>query len=145
MIELHTPIRFIVVSLLLAQSSLTAAHPMPTSGQLVEQTMPWEQAAPSGLLPALKVDVCAHCELSREAVSEIEKGYVIAALAAGYQINILETTEVRIVETGVLENGMPFAKGETEGMWFRAGGLVQGESMGSVAGRLTFMILSGNR
>lgn len=143
MIKLQTVIQCIVVTLLLVQPSLSAARPMQAGIQKL--AMPWEQAAPIELLPALKIEVCASCYLSHKEISEIEKGYVVAALAAGYRIDILETTEVRIVETGVLENGMPFARGETEGMWFRAGGPVRGESMGSVAGRLTFVILSGNR
>lgn len=109
-----------------------------------QEHMPWELAAQAKLLPALQIEVCKSCNLSREEISEIEKAYIAAALVAGYRIDILVTTQVHIVETGMLENGLPFARGETAGMWFKVGGPVKGESIGSVAGRLTFVILSGS-
>jgi hypothetical protein len=75
----------------------------------------------------------------------MKRGYAVAAHAAGHRIDILTTTRVRIIETGMLENGTPYAKGETAGMWFKVGSPDPGETLGSVAGRMTFVILSGIR
>lgn len=44
-----------------------------------------------------------------------------------------------------LENGMPYVKGETAGMWFRVGAPGLGETLGSIAGRMIFAILSESR
>ena len=147
MIRLRTATKLFVLTLLLVQSNMAAARPMQAGiqPQLQEQVMPWELAVQAKLLPALQIEVCRSCNLSREEISEIEKGYMAAALVAGYRIDVLATTEVHIVETGMQENGLPFARGETAGMWFRVGGPVKGESLCSVAGRLTFLILSGSR
>ena len=75
----------------------------------------------------------------------MKQGYAMAAHAEGYRINFLATTRVHIVETGMLENGTPYARGETAGMWFRVGNPDPGETLGSVAGRIAFVILSGTR
>ena len=97
------------------------------------------------MLPALHVEVCETCKLSREDISAMKQGYAMAAHVAGYRINFLATTRVHIVETGMLENGTPYARGETAGMWFRVGNPDPGETLGSVAGRIAFVILSGTR
>lgn len=52
---------------------------------------------------------------------------------------------MRIIETGVLANGTAYAKGEIAGMQFRVGDPDPGETLGSVAGRMMFVILSGTR
>ena len=75
----------------------------------------------------------------------MKQGYAMAAHAAGYRINFLDTTRVHIVETSMLENGTPYAQGETAGMWFRVGNPDPGETLGSVAGRIAFVILSRTR
>ena len=104
-----------------------------------------ESPAQTKPLPALDIEVCDACNVSREEVSAMKRGYAVAAHAAGHRIDILTTTRVRIIETGMLENGTPYAKGETAGMWFKVGNPDPGETLGSVAGRMTFVILSGTR
>jgi hypothetical protein len=132
---------------LLALANGAAARPMEAGMQQQpqEQAMRCEPSAQAGPLPALHIEVCDACNLSHEEVSAMKRGYAVAAHAAGHRIDILETTRVRIIETGVLENGTPYAKGETAGMWFRVGNPDSGETLGSAAGRMTFMILSGTR
>lgn len=44
-----------------------------------------------------------------------------------------------------LENGMPYVRGETAGMWFRVGEPGPGETLGSIVGRMLFVILSDSR
>lgn len=144
-----TPIRSVAtvfaLTSLLALANVTAARPLEAGMQQQEQAARCELSAQAGPLPALHIEVCKACKLSREDISAIKQGYAVAAHAAGYRIDILATTRVHIVETGMLENGTPYAKGETEGMWFRVGDPDPGETLGSIAGRMTFKILSGNR
>ncbi len=144
-----TPIRTVATVLaltsLLALANVTAARPLEPGMQQQEQAARCELSAQAGPLPALHIEVCKACKLSREDISAIKQGYAVAAHAAGYRIDILATTRVHIVETGMLENGTPYAKGETEGMWFRVGDPDPGETLGSIAGRMTFKILSGIR
>jgi len=144
-----TPIRTVATVLaltsLLALANVTAARPLEAGMQQQEQAARCELSAQAGPLPALHIEVCKACKLSREDISAIKQGYAVAAHAAGYRIDILATTRVHIVETGMLENGTPYAKGETEGMWFRVGDPDPGETLGSIAGRMTFKILSGIR
>lgn len=96
-------------------------------------------------LPALQIEVCDACSLTREDLSAINKAYAIAAYNAGYRIDALSTMNVKILETGKMANGAPFARGETGGMWFKVGNPRPGESIGAVAGRVTFGILSRSR
>ncbi|MDP2267399.1 MAG: hypothetical protein Q8J70_12685 [Thiobacillus sp.] len=144
-----TPVRIVAAALalssLLALANVAAARPLEAGMQQQEQAARCELSAQAGPLPALHIEVCKACKLSREDISAIKQGYAVAAHAAGYRIDILATTRVHIVETGMLENGTPYAKGETEGMWFRVGDPDPGETLGSIAGRMTFKILSGTR
>ncbi len=142
-----------IVAAVLAMSSLFAwanvvvARPLEVGipHQPPEQAMRCESSAQAGPLPALDIEVCDACNVSREEVSAMKRGYAVAAQVAGYRIDILAKVRVRITETGVLENGTPYAKGETAGMWFKVGNPDPGETLGSVAGRMTFVILSGIR
>lgn len=118
---------------------LEAGMPHPPPGQ----AMRCESPAQAGPLPALDIEVCDACNVSREEVSAMKRGYAVVAQVAGYRIDFLATVRVRITETGMLENGTPYAKGETAGMWFKVGNPDPGETLGSVAGRMTFVILSG--
>ncbi|MBT9590478.1 MAG: hypothetical protein IV089_06155 [Thiobacillus sp.] len=144
-----TPIRTVAavlaLSSLLALANVAAARPMEAGMQQQAQAPRDEPVAQVELLPALRVEVCETCTLSREDISAIKQGYAMAAHAAGYRIDFLATTRVHIVETGMLENGTPYAKGEAAGMWFRVGNPNPGETLGSVAGRIAFVILSGTR
>ena len=54
-------------------------------------------------------------------------------------------TTIGIVETCLLENGRPNARGGAFGMWFWVGNTDSGETLGRVAGRMAFVILSGAR
>ncbi|MCL5061454.1 MAG: hypothetical protein M1449_13975, partial [Candidatus Thermoplasmatota archaeon] len=110
-----------------------------------EPAMRCESSVQAEPLPALYIEVCEDCNLSREEVYAMKRGYAVAAHAAGYRIDILATARVRITETGTLENGTPYAKGEAAGMWFKVGNPDPGETLGSVAGRMTFVILSRAR
>lgn len=144
-----TPIRTVAavlaLSSLLALASVAAARPMEAGMQQQAQAPRDEPVARVESLPALRVEVCETCTLSREDISAIKQGYAMAAHAAGYRIDFLATTQVHIVETGMLENGTPYARGEAAGMWFRVGNPNPGETLGSVAGRIAFVILSGTR
>ena len=137
----------LALSALLALANGAAARPMEAGMQQQpqEQATRCESSAQAGPLPALHIEVCKACNLSHENISAMKQGYAVAAHAAGYRIDILATTRVRIVETGMLENGTPYARGETAGMWFRVGNPDPGETLGSIAGRMTFVILSGAR
>lgn len=144
---IRTVAAVLALSSLLALANVTAARPLEAGiqQQPQEQAARCESSARAGPLPALHVEVCEACKLSREDISAMKQGYAVAAHAAGYRIDILATTRVRIVETGMLENGTPYARGETAGMWFRVGNPDPGETLGSVAGRMTFRILSETR
>ena len=115
------------------------SHPPPG------QAMRCESPLPDGPLPALDIEVCDACAVSREDVSAMKRGYAMAAQLAGYRIDMLAKARVRITETGVLENGAPYAKGEAADMWFKVARPDPGETLGSVAGRMAFVILSGIR
>lgn len=143
----RTLVAVLAVSSLLAGASGAAARPMAAGMQQQpqEQTMRCESPAQAAPLPALHIEVCEACELSREDISAMKQGYAVAAHTAGYRIDILATERVRITETGMLENGIPYVKGEIAGMWFRVGNPDPGETLGSVAGRMAFVILSGTR
>lgn len=146
-----TPIRTVAavlaLSSLLALANVTAARPMEAGmqQQQQEQAARCELPAQAGPLPALHIEQCETCKLDREDLSALKQGYAMAAHAAGYRIDILETAQVRIVETGMLENGTPYVRGEAAGMWFRVGNPDPGETLGSVTGRMAFVILSGVR
>ncbi|KVW91327.1 hypothetical protein [Thiobacillus denitrificans] len=137
----------LAMSALLAWANTAAARPLEAGIRQPppEQAMRCESSAQAGPLPALHIEVCKACNLSHEDISAMKQGYAVAAHAAGYRIDILATTRVHIVETGMLENGTPYARGETAGMWFRVGNPDPGETLGSIAGRMTFVILSGAR
>ena len=135
------------LSSLLALANGAVARPLEAGMQQQPQAQAarCESPAQAGPLPALHIEVCKACNLSREEISAMKQGYAVAAHAAGYRIDFLATTRVHIVETGMLENGTPYARGETAGMWFRVGDPDPGETLGSIAGRMTFVILSGTR
>ena len=137
----------LAMSSLLAWANVAVARPLEAGipHQPPEQAMRCESSTQAGPLPALDIEVCDACNVSREEVSAMKRGYAVAAQVAGYRIDILAKVRVRITETGVLENGTPYAKGETAGMQFRVGDPDPGETLGSVAGRMTFVILSGIR
>lgn len=145
--RLRTTITILATACLLLQTGISSARLMPASllQQQTERAAHLKSVAQTERLPALNIELCEACSLSREDISSINKGYAIAAYAAGYQIDALSTVPVKIVETGTLANGAPYARGETAGMWFRVGDPRPGESLGSIAGHLTFVILSGSR
>lgn len=124
-----------------------AASPTPLSALAAQPD--WrahlKPVRPIDTLPTLQIEVCDACVLTREDLSAIKKAYAIAAYNAGYRIDALSTMHVKILETGRMANGAPFARGETGGMWFKVGNPRPGESIGSVAGRVTFGILSKSR
>lgn len=137
----------LAMSSLLAWANAVVARPQEAGipHQPPEQAMRCESSTQVGPLPMLDIEVCDACNVSREEVSALKRGYVVAAQVAGYRIDILAKVRVRITETGVLENGTPYAKGETAGMRFHVGDPDPGETLGSVAGRMMFVILSGIR
>jgi hypothetical protein len=100
-----------------------------------------EQAARS--LPTLRVDLCAECSMSSDEIEALRQTYAESAQSAGHSIDFLTTVRVRITETGVLENGTPYAIGEAGGMRFRVGDPHPGATLGSALGRMTFAIFSG--
>ena len=143
----RTLVVVLAMSALLAWANTAPARSLEAGmqQQSPEQGMRCESSAQAEPLPALHVEVCEACSLGHEEVSAMKRGYAVAAHAAGYRIDILATARVRITETGVLENGTPYTKGETAGMWFRVGDPGPGETLGSVAGRMIFMVLSESR
>ncbi|MDP1529243.1 MAG: hypothetical protein Q8M05_07665 [Rhodoferax sp.] len=98
-----------------------AARPLEAGipHQPPEQAMRCEPSAQAVPLPALHIEVCADCNVSHGEISAMKRSYAVAAHAAGHRIDILTTTQVRIIETSVLANGTAYAKGETSGMQFR--------------------------
>lgn len=132
---------------LFAYANVASARPAPDAGphRHAEWRSHWNLAPQAVSLPTLDIDQCADCRLSRQDLSAISQAYALAAYDAGFRLDALSTTQVRIVETGTLENGAPYARGETGDRWFRVGNPRPGESIGAVAGRLTFVILSGAR
>jgi len=130
---------------LYANAASARPAPIAEQHQQAERRNYWQPAQQSGALPALHIEMCADCRLSRADLSAISQAYAIAAYNAGFRIDALSTMQVKIIETGTLENGAPYAKGETGDMWFRVGNPRPGESLGAAAGRLTFDILSGAR
>lgn len=143
----RTVVAVLAVTAPLAWANGTAARSMEAGmrRQLPEQGLRCESPAEAGPLPVLHIEVCETCKPGCEDVSAMKRGYAVAAYAAGYRIDSLATARVRITETGVPENGTPYAKGEIAGMWFRVGDPDPGETPGSVAGRMSFVILSGTR
>lgn len=137
----------LAMSSLLAWANVATARPLEAGipHQPPEQAMRCESSAQTKPLPALHIEVCDACNLSREEIFAAKRAFVVAAQTAGYRIDILATEWVRITETGVLENGMAYVRGETAGMWFRVGGPGPGETLGSIAGRMIFAILSESR
>jgi hypothetical protein len=133
----------LALSFLPAWANAAAARPQEEG--LPEQAARCESTARTKPLPALHIEVCDACGLDREEIAAAKRAYAEAVYLAGYRIDILATASVRITETGVLENGAPYVKGETAGMWFRVGDPGPGETLGSVAGRMIFAILSGSR
>lgn len=129
-----------LAAVLLALPFAAAAKPGALSPPASRCEQPAAHAAP---LPALRIEVCERCGLGREEIAAIERAYAVAAHVAGYRIDALATTQVRIVETGRLENDTPYASGETMGMRFRVGDPHAGETLGSVVGRMVFLIVSG--
>lgn len=107
--------------------------------------MRYESSAPIRPLPALHIEVCDACNLSREEIVAAKRAFAMAAHIAGHRIDILAMERIRITETGTLENGAAYVRGETAGMWFRVGDPDPGETLGSVVGRMLFAILSGSR
>ncbi len=138
---------FVALSSLFALANGAAARPLEAGMQQQpqEQAMRCESSTQAEPLPVLHIEVCADCNMSREEISAMKRGYAVAAQVAGHRIDILAKARVRITETGVLENGTPYAKGETAGMWFKVGNPDPGETLGSVAGRMAFRILSETR
>lgn len=110
-----------------------------------EQAIRCESSAPTRPLPALHIEVCDACNLSREEIFAAKQAFAVAAHAASHRIDILATERVRITETGVLENGAAYVRGETAGIWFRVGEPRPGETLGSIVGRMIFVILSDSR
>ena len=132
----------VALSSLLALANSAAARPLEAGMQQQAQAARCESPTQAGLLPALHIEVCKACQLSHEDLSALKQGYAVAAHAAGYRIDILTTARLYIIETGMLENGTPYAKGEAAGMSFRVGDPDPDETLGSVAGRMAFVILS---
>ncbi len=147
MTRIGTVAAVLALPALLAWANTAAARPLEAGMRQTppEPAMRCESSVQAEPLPALYIEVCEDCNLSREEVYAMKRGYAVAAHAAGYRIDILATARVRITETGTLENGTPYAKGEAAGMWFKVGNPDPGETLGSVAGRMTFVILSRAR
>ncbi|MBT9567873.1 MAG: hypothetical protein IV085_06195 [Thiobacillus sp.] len=143
----RTAAAIVAMACLFFYANVASARPMGVV-ELQQQAEWRDQLQPtpqSGTLPTLRIEVCAACNLSPADVSAISQTYVLAAYNAGYTIDALSTMHVKILETGIHENGRPYARGETRNMWFRVGNPRSGESIGNVAGRVTFLILSGAR
>lgn len=102
------------------------------------------QATASQSLPSLHIETCPACELDPAEILAWQHAYADAARAAGYGVDFLATTRVRITETGLLPNGTPYAIGEAAGMRFRVGDPHPGATLGTALGRMTFVILSGS-
>lgn len=100
-----------------------------------------EQAVRS--LPSLRVELCADCRMSRDEIDALRRTYADSAEHAGHSVDFLASARVRITETGMLENGSPYAIGEAGGMRFRVGDPDPGATLGSALGRMSFAIFSG--
>lgn len=106
---------------------------------------PERREAPSRALPSLRIETCTECTLEDEDIAAWKRTYAEAAQEAGYDIDLLVSSPVRVVETGRLPNGEPYVVGETAGMRFRVGDPDPGATLGSALGRMSFVIFSGNR
>lgn len=94
-------------------------------------------------LPTLRVELCAECNMHRDEIEALRQAYAESAQSAGHDIDFLTSARVRITETGLLENGTPYAIGEAGGMRFRVGDPHPGATLGSALGRMTYAIFSG--
>lgn len=143
----RTALATIAMMCLFLYANAVSARPTPVGvqQQQAEWRTYWRPAQQTGALPTLHIEVCADCNLSRAELSAISQTYVLAAYNAGFTIDPFSTMHVKILETGRHANGKPYARGETRNMWFRVGNPRPGESIGTVAGRVTFLILSGAR
>lgn len=143
----HTVATILAMSSLLAWANVASARPQEAGEPYPppEQAMRCESSAPARPLPALHIEICDACNLSREEIVAAKRAFAVAAQAAGHRIDILATERVRITETGVLENGAAYVRGETAGMWFRVGEPGPGETLGSIVGRMLLVILSESR
>ncbi len=121
-------------------SALPGATSDPISGTLQAQRC----EPPARALPALRIETCAECELEDEDIAAWKRTYAEAAQEAGYDIDLLVSSPVRVVETGLLPNGAPYVVGETAGMRFRVGDPDPGATLGNALGRMSFVIFSGN-
>lgn len=100
---------------------------------------------PAQTLPSLRIEVCPACELDPTDIAGWQQAYADAARAAGHAIDPAEPVRVRITETGQLPNGTPYAIGEAAGLRFRVGDPDPGATLGMALGRMSFVILSGQR
>ena len=133
-----TPIAFAAMLLPTAVLALTG---MP--GSLTPQPARCETQTLRASLPALHIEVCTECEVSRDDITVLRRAYAESAQAMGHTIDFLSSAHVGITETGVLPNGAPYVIGETAGMRFRVGDPDPGATLGTALGRMTFVILSG--
>jgi hypothetical protein len=133
-----------IVSLLFNAALPAWALPGKPIAPAIEPAIESERCeAPSRTLPALRIETCAACELEDEDIAAWKRTYAEAAQEAGYDIDLLVASPVRVVETGLLPNGAPYVVGETAGMRFRVGDPDPGATLGSALGRMSFVIFSG--
>lgn len=131
------PIHIALLSALFVISLPARALP----GKHTEAPQHCEMTSPA--LSSLRIEACTECQLEDEDIVAWKRTYAEAAQEAGYDIDLLVSSPVRVVETGLLPNGAPYVVGETAGMRFRVGDPDPGATLGSALGRMTFVILSG--
>lgn len=129
------------MAILLAAPALRALPALPQA--VPAQGERCERPAAGTPLPSLRIETCPTCELDPAEILAWQHAYADAARAAGYGVDFLATSRVRITETGLLPNGTPYAIGEAAGMRFRVGDPHPGATLGTALGRMTFVILSG--
>ena len=132
------PLSLVALSVLLPLSALALSGVPDAPGAQAERCEP---AARS--LPTLRVELCSECSMSREEIESLRQAYAESAQSAGHGIDFLASARVRITETGLLENGTPYAIGEAGGMRFRVGDPHPGVTLGSALGHMTYAIFSG--
>lgn len=131
-----------LLSVLLLATLPAWAVPGKYPGNSIEP--PQRCEPPAQTLPSMRIEICAACELKAEDIAAWKRTYAEAAQEAGYDIDLLVSSPVRVVETGLLPNGAPYVIGETADMRFRVGDPDPGATLGSALGRMTFAIHSGS-
>lgn len=136
------------ISIIFTFAILLAAPPaqaLPATSRIAPSPGERHEQPAQAPLPSLHIETCPACELDAAEIAAWQHAYADTAHAAGYTIDFSTSARVRITETGLLPNGAPYAVGETAGLRFRVGDPHPGATLGTALGRMSFVILSGNR